>query len=67
MLQIELNTQELSGFQVSEQLVMWRYKYKNLKAALSNIPAGAHKGTGTVNTKVRINVRLRGGGNRISG
>jgi hypothetical protein len=52
LLQIELNTQELSGFQVTEQLVTWRYKYKNLKAALSNIPSGMHKGAGNVSTKV---------------
>eukprot|EP00879_Flechtneria_rotunda_P030913 GHRR01033648.1.p1 GENE.GHRR01033648.1~~GHRR01033648.1.p1 ORF type:complete len:127 (-),score=20.36 GHRR01033648.1:249-629(-) len=49
--QVQLSASDLSGFQVASDQVMQHYKYKNLKAAMSNIPTSKDVG-GPVFTKV---------------
>lgn len=49
--QVQVDASELSGFSVSAPEVVQHYKYKNMKAALANIPAGKDIG-GSVSTKV---------------
>lgn len=51
LLQVQVDAAELSGFSVSAPDVIQHYKYKNMKAALANIPAGKDIG-GSVSTKV---------------
>eukprot|EP00877_Chromochloris_zofingiensis_P014762 jgi/Chrzof1/953/Cz01g34290.t1 len=51
-LEIELATADLSGFHCATALVAQQYKYKNLRTALSNIPA--HKDPSSISTKVSI-------------
>lgn len=53
MLQVHVDASELSGFSVAAPEVIQHYKYKNMKAALANIPAGKDIG-GSVSTKVRV-------------
>jgi len=50
--QVQLDASELSGFSVASAEVVQHYKFKNMKAALANIPAGKDVG-GSVSTKVR--------------
>jgi hypothetical protein len=50
-LQVQIDASELSGFSVSAPEVIQHYKYKNMKAAVANIPAGKDVG-GSVSTKV---------------
>jgi hypothetical protein len=52
VLQVQVDASELSGFSVSAPEVIQHYKYKNMKAAVANIPAGKDIG-GSVSTKVR--------------
>lgn len=53
MLQVQVDASELSGFSVAAPEVIQHYKYKNMKAALANIPAGKDIG-GSVSTKVTL-------------
>lgn len=57
MLQVQVDASELSGFSVSAPEVIQHYKYKNMKAALANIPASKDIG-GSVSTKVILGVPL---------
>lgn len=50
-LQVQLDASDLSGFQVAPGQAVTRYKYKNLKAACCNIPAGREHG-GSISSKV---------------
>lgn len=52
-LEVQLDASELSGFSVASAEVVQHYKFKNMKAALANIPAGKDVG-GSVSTKVSI-------------
>lgn len=52
--QVQLNASELSGFSVATAEVVQCYKYKNMKAALANVPTGKDLG-GSVSTKVCLN------------
>lgn len=51
-LQVELDAQELTGFKCAQPSLEFSYKYKNLKTALSNIPA--QKEHSDISTKVSI-------------
>eukprot|EP00775_Hariotina_reticulata_P001045 gene1045-1382_t len=50
-LEVQLDTSHLSSCQASAAEVVQHYKYKNLRAALSNIPSARDVG-GAVSTKV---------------
>jgi hypothetical protein len=51
-LQVELPMDELAGYSVATPALSARYKYKNLRAALAQIPTGGGKAAGSISTKV---------------
>jgi hypothetical protein len=51
-LQVELPMDELAGYSVATPDLAARYKYKNLRAALAQIPTGGGKAAGSISTKV---------------